>query len=197
MRTSVSRGILEGPNALTNATPLQATATPARPPIVASSTLSVINCRIRRPGAAPRAARTVNSRVRAIDRVSSRFAMLEQAISSTTATAPNNSSKGRRVSPASWRVNDRTRALNQPLPCGNSRSIRRAKASSSACARSALLAGVRRPTTASSLGSPRTRGPRDSANGTQSAVCFGSTKLPGMPTDCGNVKAAGMTPTMV
>ena len=51
--------------------------------------------------------------------------------------------------------------------------------------------------TASSLGSPRTRGPRDSASGTQSAVCRGSVKLPGMPADCGNAKPGGITPTMV
>jgi hypothetical protein len=49
---------------------------------------------------------------------------------------------------------------------------------------------------ASSLGSPRTRGPRDSANVHQSAVCSAARSC-GMPTDCGNVKAAGMTPTMV
>ena len=62
---------------------------PRTPPPSAQRKLSTNNCRIIRPGEAPRAERMANSRCRAAAFASSRFATLVHAISSTSATMAN------------------------------------------------------------------------------------------------------------
>src|SRR5206468_2871799 len=62
------------------------------PCVPANHRLSTTNCRTMRARLAPTAARIAISRVRAVDFASSRFAMLAHAISSSTPTAPSNSS---------------------------------------------------------------------------------------------------------
>ena len=74
---------------------------PARPPIVLRARLSTSSCRMIRLRSAPRAARTAISRCRSRMRANRRLAMLAQAISSTSATAPSTTLSAVRVSPIS------------------------------------------------------------------------------------------------
>ncbi|WNZ66198.1 hypothetical protein QEG98_19520 [Myxococcus sp. MxC21-1] len=57
-------------------------------------------CRASRPGAAPNAARTTSSRLRAAARASWRLARLTHAMSNTRLTAPISTQSANRVSPA-------------------------------------------------------------------------------------------------
>ncbi len=70
--------------------PHHAKAIPASPPSVASSALSVNNCRARRKRPAPTAIRTANSLWRAAPWASSKLATLALAINNTSATTPIN-----------------------------------------------------------------------------------------------------------
>ena len=81
-------GRLPGFQARISSMPPQASASPAAPPITASSTLSVSNWRTRRPRPAPRLSRSAISRSRTVARASIRLATLTTAISSTSPTAP-------------------------------------------------------------------------------------------------------------
>ena len=67
--------------------------------MTASSTLSVRNCRIRRPRLAPIAARTATSRSRTVARASRRLATLVQVMTSRNAAAPNNAKSAGRKTP--------------------------------------------------------------------------------------------------
>src|SRR5436853_5578225 len=69
-----------------NALPQWATNKPNVAPILASNTLSVSNCRIRRDRPAPMDSRTAISRWRAAPRARRRFAILAHATSKTEAT---------------------------------------------------------------------------------------------------------------
>ena len=70
----------------TSEIPQPASANPALPPTRERIRLSVSNCRINRARPAPSASRTPISRCRTVERASSRFATLRQAISRTNAT---------------------------------------------------------------------------------------------------------------
>ena len=69
-----------------------ASSTASTVPIVDSSTLSTISCRMSRQRPAPSAARIPTSRSRVVARASSRFATFAQAISRTMPTAPSSMS---------------------------------------------------------------------------------------------------------
>ena len=71
---------------------------PAPPPISDRTMPSVSTCRTTRRRAAPIASRTAISRFRDAARASIRFATFAHAMSSTQATAPNNTKSARRVS---------------------------------------------------------------------------------------------------
>jgi hypothetical protein len=75
-----------------------ASATPSRPPMSASATLSVSSCRRMRLRLAPSAARSPISLRRDAARESSRLATFAHAISSTIPTAAWSTSSGRRTS---------------------------------------------------------------------------------------------------
>lgn len=80
---------------VTNALALHlARMSPSAPPISASNILSVNSWRINRERAAPSATRTENSRRRAAERASNRFAMLRQAIRRIAATIPMSKCSG-------------------------------------------------------------------------------------------------------
>ena len=87
-----------------------ASRTPPTPPNAASSTPSVMTCRPRRHPPAPMAARTANSRRRAMPRTMNRFATLTFAISSRRATAPASANNAGRTSPTIIDSIDRTDA---------------------------------------------------------------------------------------
>ena len=81
---------------------------PNAPPTDASKMLSASSCPMIRPGPAPIAARTANSREREVARASSRLAMFADAISSTNPTAPNSIHSSERTSETSWSLKGRT-----------------------------------------------------------------------------------------
>ena len=86
---SARRGTLAGASATRAEMHHTATRMPAAPETAASTALSVISCRTMRLRLAPIAARMAISRLRAEPLASSRFAILAQAISRISATAPN------------------------------------------------------------------------------------------------------------
>ncbi len=79
--------------------PTAASASPSPAPATDSIMLSVSVWRISRPRAAPMASRTAASRRRLVARASSRFVMLAQAISNTSATAPRSANPTGRSRP--------------------------------------------------------------------------------------------------
>ena len=126
------------------------TPTATRPPIDASTRLSVSSCATTRPRPAPSAALTASSRVRPVACARSRLATLAQHISSTNPTTPRSSSDVSRTS----RPMRASRSGCTVTPCplllsGNCSASRAAIASRSACARSRLTSGFNRPTTVS------------------------------------------------
>ena len=90
MPTSFRRGMFSGPNTRSTLTASSAINSPTKPPMSASSTLSVSSCRAIRSRLAPTAARIAISFCRTAARAISRLATLAQAINSTKPTAPNN-----------------------------------------------------------------------------------------------------------
>ena len=130
----------------------QARATPARPPISDSSTLSVRSCCSSRPRLAPSARRTASSRRRPAARDSSRLAMLAHAISSTVPTTPPSRSAAERScgrGPRSGSSTDRRVTRGGVAPGGSFTRVRKNSAStgsSSAPARSIVTSALRRPT---------------------------------------------------
>src|ERR1035441_3047650 len=78
-------------------TPAYAMATPATPPVSASSTLSTSSWRTICPRPAPSARRTAISRWRPAARTSRRLATLPHAISNTSATMPMSTPSGRAI----------------------------------------------------------------------------------------------------
>ena len=77
----------------------QATSTPAAPPVSASRTLSVSNCRTRRPRPAPSARRSASSLRRDSVRASTAPVRLAQAMNNTSAALIMRTSSGVRMSP--------------------------------------------------------------------------------------------------
>ena len=82
-----------GTNAIKTFNPPIAKNTPITPPSMDSKMLSASNWRINRHGPAPRAVRTAISLSRAALRTRSKFTIFAQAISRTSPTAPNKTSK--------------------------------------------------------------------------------------------------------
>ena len=103
-------------------TPPYPSTKPQRPPAAASIRLSTSSCRTMRQRLAPRARRSVTSRVRSAARASNRLATLAQAISRTNPTAPRSSPKVTIVSPPK-------RGTSTPaLPLGGASGLRLASA---------------------------------------------------------------------
>ena len=92
MPISVERGRLSGAAARTRLVPQRASSKPIAAAPRDSRTLSVNNWRTMRPRSAPSAVRMANSRLRAVERASSKLATLAQAMISTNPTAPTSSS---------------------------------------------------------------------------------------------------------
>ena len=95
---AVKSRISEGLTASSPGMAQAASRTPTNPPIRASSTLSVSNCRTRRRRLAPRAVRIETSRDRVVARASKRLVTFAHAMSNTKATATNNSTSTGRMS---------------------------------------------------------------------------------------------------
>ena len=91
--------MLSGLEATSARRPANPIAAPTAPPISASSTPSVRNCRSSRQRPAPSADRIANSFCRDSARASSRLARLAHAISSTNATAPCSTNSAVRMPP--------------------------------------------------------------------------------------------------
>ena len=113
-----------GPSPVRSPIPHDATMRPSAPPIDARSTLSVSNCRRRRPRLAPRAVRMAISLRRVEERANCRLATFAQAISSKKETAPNSSSKTRRISPTICSCNGVSFTPNPVISRGYSRASR-------------------------------------------------------------------------
>ena len=88
---SAARGKVVGNIARAALVPQLATTNPSPPPVIASSRLSIRDCRSSRHRPAPSAARIVNSRIRPVERTSNRLLTFTQAISKTKPTAPSSS----------------------------------------------------------------------------------------------------------
>ena len=88
--TSFARASESGLSPKRNRTPAKVTSNPAAPPAPARAKPSVRSCRASRAGPAPNAARTANSRCRAMLRARNRFATLTHAMSNTNPAAPIN-----------------------------------------------------------------------------------------------------------
>ena len=84
-RHLVGAGDLRRADGDRTSTPQNASATPAAPPASDNSRLSARNCRTRRSGPAPSAARVTISCVRAVVRARSRLATFAHAAASTSA----------------------------------------------------------------------------------------------------------------
>ncbi len=134
-------------------------ASPAAPPTIARTRLSVSNCRRSRRRPAPSASLTATSRWRAVARLTSRPAIFAHPISSTnpdtTAMSPRNANTGRRM--PDMPRNASTPSIGTTTACGKSSG--RSGCSSFSCAvrtRSAAVAcwwvtdGLSRPTTSNS-----------------------------------------------
>ena len=124
MPISPVRGMSAGIAATSKSMPHIASNSPAAPPRVESSRLSVSNWRTTRQRLAPRAVRMAISLRRTVARASIRFATLAQAINSTKATAASSTSRAGRTLPTnlSWAE---TRAILKPVSasgyCASSR----------------------------------------------------------------------------
>ena len=91
-RIAFTRGSSGGLSATSARIPTCATTIPKTPPSMASSRLSVSNCRTSRARGAPSAARIENSPSRCAPRASRRFVTFTQAIKRTRITAPRTAS---------------------------------------------------------------------------------------------------------
>ena len=128
-----------------------ARAMPRPPPRTASSVLSARSCEIIRSLPAPIAARTANSRARAVARASKRLAILAQTISRTNPTAPNSIHNFGRMSATSssrkGRITSGSSGFTSSM-VGWASAYCRFKTTSSALACGRLTFGFNRPNTA-------------------------------------------------
>ena len=115
---SSARGTVSGTTTRAAAVPHLARISPNPPPSADSRTLSVSSWRRIRICPAPSAARTENSRWRAVARASSRLATFTQAISKTNPTAPSNTSSAGRMSPTILSFKEMMLALILPSMLG-------------------------------------------------------------------------------
>ncbi|MCG3162511.1 MAG: hypothetical protein JMDDDDMK_03770 [Acidobacteria bacterium] len=95
--TGFSRGKLPCSSRNNTFTPKLAINAPAPAAVIVNSRFSTINCRATRQRPAPNAARTANSRCRAVSCASSKLAAFAQATSNNKPTAPSNSHKPSRT----------------------------------------------------------------------------------------------------
>ena len=84
----------------------------------ASTRLSARSCRTSRACEAPTARRIAISRVRAVERTSSRLATFAQPISSTNTEPPSSSQSGRRASAKNDAASGAARSVKDVLVCG-------------------------------------------------------------------------------
>ncbi len=130
-------------------TPQNASSTPARPPASASRTLSLTSHRVRSRRLAPSATRIAASCARPAARTRSRLATFAQATSSTSPTAPINTSSGDLVLPTVRSRTGTSRRLasgSASVLVGCARAYACAMASTSPCACSTRAPGRRRAT---------------------------------------------------
>ena len=118
MRTPVSRGRLDGASDGSAWMPQAANSSPAAPPTVASTRLSVSSCAINRRRPAPRAVRIASSLCREAARASRRFATFAQAMRRTSIAVPNRITSGCRTSPTISSCIGTSRTPMPALPSG-------------------------------------------------------------------------------
>ena len=88
-----------GAECRSTAVPATASAKPAAPPAIASSTASVNSCRISRARPAPNAARRPSSFARTVPRARCKLEIFTQAMSRTSVTADNSIKNAGRTGP--------------------------------------------------------------------------------------------------